>query len=143
MGLLYSYVCLISYESDCSIASEEYLLPRELSESPSGWEKYNPSPFLHAVLRLARLNTLYRLQMPLFEPYLRHYWTYGSLFHDNIMLLATATVFVALVLVPMQVGLATEQLGQNKSFIAASYGLTVFAILGPLYAFALMVLNVL
>ncbi|KAI9037822.1 uncharacterized protein KD926_011611 [Aspergillus affinis] len=158
MGFLYSYICLISYESDFNIASEKYLLPRQLSRSQSGWENWKNITsevlsnfdrnkvhrFLRAELRLARLDILHRMtQMPPFEPYLRHYWNYGSLFHDNITLLATATVFIALVLTAMQVGLATEQLGQNKSFMAASYGFTVFAILGPLCAFGLVILEAL
>ncbi|KAE8373899.1 hypothetical protein BDV26DRAFT_296510 [Aspergillus bertholletiae] len=36
------------------------------------------------------------------------------------------------------VGLATDRLKENKSFMAASYGFTVFAILGPLCAFGLV-----
>lgn len=43
----------------------------------------------------------------------------------------------------MQIGLATEQLGQSKSFMVASYGFTVFSILGPLCAFGLVVIEAL
>ncbi|KAL5358355.1 hypothetical protein BJX96DRAFT_146391 [Aspergillus floccosus] len=159
MGFLYSYICLVSYESDFNIASEKGLLPRRLIESPSGWEcwkklasevlsrhdrKLIHPRFLRAELRLARLDTLHRwTQMPPFEPYLRHYWNYGGLFHENITFLATATVFIALVLTAMQVGLATEQLRQSKNFMAASYGFTVFAILGPLCAFGLVIIQAL
>ncbi|KAJ5618523.1 hypothetical protein N7528_006634 [Penicillium herquei] len=159
MGFLYSYVCLISYESDFSIASEKYLLPRQLIKSKSGWEDWKRlvqevlsnddrktvhPRFLRAELRLARLDTIHRLtQMPPFEPYLRQYWNYGSLFRENITLLTTATIFIALVLTAMQVGLATEQLGQNKSFTAASYGFTIFAILGPICAFGLVMVDAL
>jgi hypothetical protein len=42
----------------------------------------------------------------------------------------------------MQVGLATDQLKESKRFMAASYGFTVFAILGPLCAFGLIILDV-
>ncbi|KAL6231122.1 hypothetical protein BDW75DRAFT_248106 [Aspergillus navahoensis] len=135
------------------------LLPRQLSESSFGWQGWKRlvsevlshddsrvvhPRFLRAELRLSRLDTIHRLtQLPPFEPYLRHHRNYGSLFYDNITLLATATVFIALVLTAMQVGLATEQLGRSKSFMAASYGFTVFAILGPLCAFGLMILEAL
>ncbi|KAL6228939.1 hypothetical protein BDW75DRAFT_250359 [Aspergillus navahoensis] len=159
MGFLYSYICLISYERDFNIDSDMGLLPRRLIESPSSWEGWKKLAsevlsrddrklihprFLRAELRLARLDTLHRwTQMPPFEPYLRHYWNYGSLFRENITFLATATVFIALVLTAMQVGLATEQLRQSKNFMAASYGFTVFAILGPLCAFGLMIIEAL
>ena len=43
-----------------------------------------------------------------------------------------ATVYIALVLAAMQVGLGTQQLSDNKAFNAASYGFVVFAIIGPL-----------
>lgn len=144
-GFLYSYICLISHESDFKVALENHLLPSELS-MPS-WKKWKQLSrevlsttnketvhprFRRAELRLARLNTLSQLtQTPLFEPYLRHYWDYSSLLRENFTLLATATVFIALVLTAMQVGLATEQLNQSGGFMAASYGFTVFAILFP------------
>ncbi|KAK0752900.1 hypothetical protein B0T18DRAFT_313080, partial [Schizothecium vesticola] len=65
---------------------------------------------------------------------------YSSLFHDNLAWIATAAVFMALVLTAMQVGLATEQLQGNATFQQASYG---FAILGPLCAFRLVALSAL
>ncbi|GAB1311990.1 hypothetical protein MFIFM68171_02200 [Madurella fahalii] len=43
----------------------------------------------------------------------------------------------------MQVGLATERLQGNTAFQQASYGFTIFAILGPLCAFGLVVLDAL
>ena len=57
--------------------------------------------------------------------------------------MATATVFIALVLTALQVGLATERLQENASFQQASYGFTIFAILGPICAFGLVVLGAL
>ncbi|KAM7209827.1 hypothetical protein V8F06_014790 [Rhypophila decipiens] len=57
--------------------------------------------------------------------------------------MAAATVFVALVLTAMQVGLATERLQGNAAFQQASYGFTIFAILGPLCVFGLVVLDAL
>ncbi|KAI1734013.1 hypothetical protein F4680DRAFT_439758 [Xylaria scruposa] len=49
--------------------------------------------------------------------------------------MATATVFIALVLTAMQVGLATEQLRGNAAFQQASYGFTIFDIVGPMGVF--------
>lgn len=57
--------------------------------------------------------------------------------------MAVATVFVGLVLAAMQVGLATESLQDNADFQRASYIFTVFAILGPICAFGLVILGVL
>ncbi|KAK4073084.1 hypothetical protein Purlil1_13133 [Purpureocillium lilacinum] len=64
---------------------------------------------------------------------------YGAFFRDNLAWLASATVYIAIVLAAMQVGLATE-LGHNDAFQSASYGFTVFSIVGPLAIMALIVL---
>lgn len=47
----------------------------------------------------------------------------------------TAIIYVTIVLTAMQVGLATTELSTNDSFNRASYGFTVFSILGPLAVF--------
>jgi hypothetical protein len=159
LGFLYTYACLISYESDFYIATNQHLLPHRTDGSSPDWEDWknlvgeilacqneeNVHPrFYRAELRLSRLDTIHRFtQFPPFEPYLRGRRNYGSLFRDNLTWLATATVFIALVLTAMQVGLATDQLKDNKSFMATSYGFTIFAILGPLCAFSLVVLDAL
>jgi hypothetical protein len=70
--------------------------------------------FLRAELRLSRLNTIRRL--PPFNPYLRGWRNYGSLFYENIAWMAAVNVFFALVLTAMQVGVATEQLQTNAAF---------------------------
>ncbi|KND87590.1 hypothetical protein TOPH_07776 [Tolypocladium ophioglossoides CBS 100239] len=57
--------------------------------------------------------------------------------------MAAATVFIALVLTAMQVGLTTDRLRENASFQRASFGFTVFAILGPICAFGLVALGAL
>ncbi|KAI1385836.1 uncharacterized protein F4822DRAFT_414280 [Hypoxylon trugodes] len=57
--------------------------------------------------------------------------------------MTAGTVFIALVLTAMQVGLATDRLKYDERFQQASYGFTVFAILGPLGAFGLAVLGAL
>lgn len=159
MGFLYTYACLVSYESDFRIANENHLLPCRFDSSPITWEdwkefvreiliQYNKDDshprFHRAELRLARLNNVHRItQLPPFEPYLRDRRNFGSVFRDNITWLSTATIFVALVLTAMQVGLATDQLKNSESFMAASEGFTVFAILAPLCAFGFIILDLL
>jgi hypothetical protein len=156
LGFLYSYACLISYEIDFAVAKEMHLLPSSPDDKVPRWEDWKKlvqeilrshdrdkthERFHHGELRLSRLNTINRLtQWPPFEPYFRSWRHYGDLFQANLTWLATATVFIALVLTAMQVGLATDQLKANDVFIAASYGFSVFAILGPLCAFGLVVL---
>ena len=157
MGFLYTYACLISYESDFTIAVDKHLMPQRSDGSIPRWEDWkklvseilphinqcNIHPRFHrAELRLARLDTIHRFtQLPPFGPYMRGRRTYGSLFRDNLAWLATATVFIALVLTAMQVGLATDQLKENKSFMTAAYGFAIFAILGPLCGFGLVVVD--
>jgi len=106
-------------------------------------EKHDPNKvhpqFVRSGLSLSRLNTINRFtRLPHFDPYLRGWRSYGNLFQDNLSWMATASVFVALVLTAMQVGLATERLQGNSGFQRESYGFTVFAILGPLRAFGLL-----
>jgi hypothetical protein len=156
LGFLYTYACLVSYESDFAIAKDKSLLPRMADDSMPPWESWKKlvreilashdqdkvhQRFHRGELRLSRLNTIHRFtQLPPFDPYFRVWRHYGDLFRDNLTWLATATVFIALVLTAMQVGLATDQLKANDSFMAASYGFTVFAILGPLCIFGLVLL---
>jgi hypothetical protein len=64
---------------------------------------------------------------------------YGDFFRDQFTWLASATVFVAIVLAAMQVGLATDALKENRAFQSASYGFTVFSIVGPLAAAGLII----
>lgn len=96
------------------------------------------------LLRLSRINIIHRFaRLPSFDPHLRGWRNYGSLFRDNLAWMATATIFTALVLAAMQVGLATERLQGNADFQQASYGFTVFALLAPLCTFGLVVLGAL
>lgn len=158
-GFLYTYACLISSETDFHVANEKRLLPRDEDNKPIKWTDwkilarellriYEQDPnmihprFLRAELRLSRIDIIHRLTtIPRFEPYLRSRHNYSSFFYDNITSMATAAVFVVLVLTAMQVGLATERLKDNATFQQASYGFTVFAILGPMCAFVLVVLG--
>lgn len=49
----------------------------------------------------------------------------------NMAPIGAATVYIAVVLTAMQVGLATPQLANNSVFQQASYGFTVFSIIAP------------
>jgi hypothetical protein len=159
LGFLYTYACLISSESDFFVANEKRLLPRDTEDSTIKWENwkklvrelvknYDPNKihprFLRAELRLSRINNISRFtRLPPFDPYLRGWRNYSSLFRDNLAWMAAATVFIALVLTAMQLGLATDRLKDNRSFQRASYGFTVFSILGPMCAFGLVALGAL
>ncbi len=159
LGFLYTYACLLSSETDFFIANKKRLLPREADDSTIRWakwkewarellEKHDPDKvhprFLRAELRLSRINTIHRFsRRPPFDPYLRGWHNCGSRFRDNLAWIAAATVFIALVLTAMRVGLATERLHGDAAFRRASYGFTIFAILGPLCAFGLVALGAL
>ncbi|KAK3898053.1 hypothetical protein C8A05DRAFT_19295 [Staphylotrichum tortipilum] len=159
LGFLYTYACLISSKTDFHLANEKRLLPRnDHNDEPISWPSWktlarellhthahDPSifhPRFHrAELRLSRLNTISRLITS--RPYARSHHSYGNFFRHNLAWTAAATVFVALVLTAMQVGLATDRLQEDPAFQRASYGFTVFAILAPLGVFGLMVLRAL
>lgn len=66
---------------------------------------------------------------------------YNAFFRDYFTWMASGTLYIALVLSAMQVGLATEALGANKTFQSASCGFTVFSILGPIVVVALLLLQ--
>lgn len=151
LGFLLSYTGLISHESDFFIAQEKHLIPKDV-EWPS-WKrlvselldidnidcKINQR-FLYGELRLDRLNKIYILSgRDVFRGYLPSWQQYGAYFRDNLAWLASATVYIAIVLTAMQVGLATS-LSENKAFRSASYGFTIFAILGPLLAAGMILL---
>ncbi|KAJ5131287.1 uncharacterized protein N7515_007326 [Penicillium bovifimosum] len=145
LGFLSSYMALVRFESDFFIAQTYRLLPNTIT-----WEMWlklnqqllrndanNPaninSRYLFGELRLSRLNKICMIfhARPL-SAYQITYHTYGELFHDYLTPVTAATIYVALVLTAMQVGLATNRLALSSPFQDASYGFTVFAILGPL-----------
>lgn len=138
LGFLRSYVALIQYPSDLTIARSAGLVPDELQwddwvatvsavlkTTPTVNRRYN-----YGELRLSRLNKICWARG---EPRGYHfpYQTYGEMFKAHIAPIAGATVYVALALTAMQVGLATRQLGDSAAFHRASYGFTVFAIVAP------------
>ncbi|KAF2627086.1 hypothetical protein BU25DRAFT_440297 [Macroventuria anomochaeta] len=161
LGFLHTYACLVSSESDFHIANEKRLLPcredgksiewtdwktlaRELLRAHEREPNMMHPRFLRAELRLSRINTIHRFtRLPHFDPYLRSRYNYGSLFGDNLAWMAIVTVFAVLMLTAMQVGLATERFKDDAAFQQASYGFTVFAILGPICVFGLVVLGAL
>lgn len=142
LGFLYSYAALVAYESDFEIARDRSLLPKELT-----WAQWQAvvnelrletiharvdQRFHHGELRLGRLTKIYYFMETPGKGYVRFWNQTSTFFHDNLAWVAGSTVYLAIVLTAMQVGLATESLVKNDSFQSASYGFTVFAILGPL-----------
>ncbi|KAI3572904.1 hypothetical protein IWW34DRAFT_810936 [Fusarium oxysporum f. sp. albedinis] len=142
LGFLFSYAALIRHESDFLLAKEKNLLPEEVTWL--GWisfvEQLNTEHiypdidprFYHGELRLSRLNKIYHLSRAPLRGYGVRWNQYATFFQDNFAWLAGTTVYIALVLTAMQVGLATDSLKENDAFQSASYGFTVFSILGPL-----------
>lgn len=147
LGFLSSYVALIQFESDLSIAHTYRLLPHDitwdqwlrlvqqlLKNGPANPQNINLR-YLYGELRLSQLNKIYAFRYGrVLRGYQFTYQTYGELIRDYLTPLTAATIYVALVLTAMQVGLATNGLSDSLSFQNASYGFTVFAILGPLIA---------
>ena len=156
LGFLYTYACLIPTETDFHLANEKRLLPRKNHDAPISWPawtalarellhtfSHDPSllhPRFHrAELRLSRINTLSRLTR--LRPYARGRHSYGSFFRAHLAWVSAATVFVAVVLGAMQVGLATERLQGDADFQRAAFGFAVFAIVAPVGVFVLVALR--
>ncbi|OAR02603.1 hypothetical protein LLEC1_06425 [Akanthomyces lecanii] len=150
LGFLFSYAALVSHESDFRSAQAKLLLPSEVRwldwrvfvdelDLEHIYSRIDPR-FYHAELRLSRLNILYAALRTPFRGYVPLWNQYGLFIRDNFAWLAGATVYIAIVLTAMQVGLVTESLAHSSSFQAASYGFTVFSILGPLITAALIII---
>ncbi|KAK1673680.1 hypothetical protein BDP55DRAFT_695371 [Colletotrichum godetiae] len=131
LGFLFSHAALIAHESDFHIAKEMHLIPeevqwlawrtavREFLGTSSVYPWIDPR-FYYGELRLSRLNKIYFFWKTPFRGYMSRWNQYGSFFHDNFALLASSTVYIAVVLTAMQVGLATEALQDNGAFQSAS-----------------------
>jgi hypothetical protein len=149
MGFLCSYILLISYEIDFILAQELHLLPSELDWK--GWldivqdllpqflvEEQRVSPRYHyGELRLCRINWIYRFDSRFrFQHFCRGYHyssqTYRSFLNANFGWLLVVFVYLTILLAPMQVGLATNQLRDSPLFNAASYSFSVFSLVVPL-----------
>jgi hypothetical protein len=152
LGFLFSYAALITYESDFKIAQEKHLLPKEVKwtawislvkqlDTKNIYGKIDDR-FKYGELRLSRLNKIYWCHLQL-HGYMKHWDQYGSFLRDNFTWLAASTVYVAIVLTAMQVGLAIDRLSGNESFVSASYGFTILSILGPIVTAGLMIVVVL
>jgi uncharacterized membrane protein len=150
---LFSYAALITHESNFYIANDKHLLPPDEEFSWQGWrtlveqlhtesiyQRINPR-FIYGELRLSRLKYIVS---PNGRSFLRGYMSlwhqYGTFFQENFQWLASATIYIAIVLSAMQVGLATKALANNDAFQSVSYGFAVFSILGPLAAAGLITL---
>ncbi|ROW09125.1 hypothetical protein VPNG_05680 [Cytospora leucostoma] len=149
LGILSSYTALVSHMSDFLIAQDRHLIPRGV-EWPA-WrtlvrevvgindiDQKVDQRFIYGELRLDRLNWINLLSGRI-RGYMLRWNKYTAFFRDNLSLLASGTVYIAVVLTAMQVGLATS-LADNSAFLSASYGFTIFSILGPLVVAALMFL---
>lgn len=144
LGFLFSYMALVQYESDFVIAMNHRLLPEDITWE--GWfrlseellknginQKKVNKRYLFGELRLSRLNKIYAFRKGhLLRGYEFTYQTYAELFQDYFTPLTAMTIYIALVLTAMQVGLATDHLSSSPPFQSASYGFTVFSIMGPL-----------
>jgi hypothetical protein len=151
MGFLLSYVALITYESDFRIAAEKGLIPKQVSWSR--WRRFVremlhaqgskeqhlwgdvAERFIYGELRLNRLNLIeVVLRGPLSRGFLATWTSFGSFYQYSSAVIIAGAAYVLLILSAMQVGLGTTRLADDDMFQAASYGFTVFSILGPLGA---------
>ncbi|KAF2732599.1 hypothetical protein EJ04DRAFT_440719 [Polyplosphaeria fusca] len=146
LGFLLSWVALIERETDFQIASTYGLIPGDVT-----WTSWlalaeeiphvpvNPR-FYYGELRLGRLNWIYRILRGQPRGYFSNCTTYGAFIRDNINSLITLFAYTTIVLSAMQVGLATEFLMNDYAFGMASYVFSIFAIVGPLSAIAVIIL---
>lgn len=97
--------------------------------------------FLRGELRFSRLSKILLFtHLHSLDPYTDGRHSYSAFIRDNLAWMSITTIFIALVLTAMQVGLATDRLQGNGAFQRASYGFTFFAMVGPLCAIALIML---
>ncbi|KAK1462743.1 hypothetical protein CMEL01_13854 [Colletotrichum melonis] len=151
LGFLFSYVALVVHESDFSIAKANNLLPHEVQ-----WKSWKllvqelldkgdvyrciDKRFYYGELRLSRLNKIYFFSKTPLHGYMPRWNQYGTFLGDNFTILASSTVYIAIVLTAMQVGFATD-LQDNTTFKSVSYNFTIFSILGPLVAASLLIVT--
>ncbi|CAH0047352.1 unnamed protein product [Clonostachys solani] len=144
-GFLFSYAALVRFEGDFLIAKDKNLLPSEVTwgawrefvrqtlASESIYEEISPR-FVFGELDTRILTRMLNAWSSWSGQirYERYGFRYGSFFRDSFSVLATITVFIAIVLTAMQVGLATTLLSDNATFQSVSYGFTVFSLVAPL-----------
>lgn len=161
-GFLLSYVWLVCSKSDLRRAQDAGLLGHEINWE--NWVSFTRS-LLRAIdiqtleqvnrryhygeLRLSRLNWIYRLasnhrsHVTLIRGYMYGYTKYSEVVQRNFAWVLVAFVYITIVLTAMQVGLATDRLGQSDTFQTVSYGFTVFSIVAPLIIVAFLAFNLL
>lgn len=144
VGFLLSYAALISYEIDFRIAQDKHLIPEivtwprwrllveELLYYTTNMHDMNivEMRFIYGELRRSRLDIVHRLGW--LAPVATIAIGLTEFIQSNLGWLASATVYVAVILTAMQLGLSTKFLTDNDAFHSASYGFTIFCILGPL-----------
>ncbi|KAH6886459.1 hypothetical protein B0T10DRAFT_81252 [Thelonectria olida] len=153
LGFLLSYVALVRHESDFIIAQESRLIPKDISwpvwnnmarsilSMDNIYHQIDPR-FVYGELRLSRLNKIYRcLGIDISAGYVSSFQRYDDFWRQNFTILTSSIAYMVIVLTAMQVGLATEALSDSHAFDRASYGFTVFCILGPLIFGAIMFLQ--
>lgn len=154
LGFLYTYVCLISSETDFFLAREKRLLPRRAMDSTVEWAEWKTmarellrehSPesvhprFLRAELRLSWIDWINRFTRFPSSEYIDGYNNYTSFYRENFRVMTALTVFLALVLSAMQVGLSTEVLQDSATFQTASVQFTLWSILWLIFFFGFIV----
>ncbi|KAL7790765.1 hypothetical protein V8C37DRAFT_417339 [Trichoderma ceciliae] len=131
MGFVYSYMALVAHESDFDIAKSKRLVPEEVEFED--WKTFISrmlgsskiigqidERFLYGELDLARLNKLFMFRHPL--KYLFQ-WNDGyGFFQDHFSLLPSLSIYMAVVLVSMQAGIAMTKLKENKALALVMYG---------------------
>ena len=161
-GFLLSYVWLVCSKSDLRVAQDAGLLGHEIHWE--NWVSFTRSllramdiqtleqvnrRYHYGELRLSRLNWIYRLtsknrsHVTLIRGYMYGYTKYSEVVQRNFAWVLVAFVYITIVLTAMQVGLATDRLGQSDAFQNVSYGFTVFSIVAPLIIVAFLGLNLL
>ncbi|KAI1483178.1 hypothetical protein F4774DRAFT_368464 [Daldinia eschscholtzii] len=150
LGFLHTYACLITHPADFQIALEQNLLPRDNDGSDPEWADWRKVAtevlcidttfqvhprFRRGELRLDRLNWIYVMKyLPSVRMYNSPWQNYTDFVTSNVSWVTATTVYIVVVLTAMQVGLSTDALKDNTAFHRASYGFTVFSILGPIIA---------
>ncbi|KAF5718826.1 hypothetical protein FMUND_4994 [Fusarium mundagurra] len=156
-GMVQSYTWLIQDKSDWKVAQAEGILSESIT-----WERWtafvspftdhleasdlNVNPrFKYGNLRLPRIQWLWRFRShtggvhAFVNGCLNQYSSYRRFFKQMVAPITVATVYFALILAAMQVGLATTMLQESDAFQSASMCLTVLAIVGPIAAVAMLV----
>ncbi|KAG5764692.1 hypothetical protein H9Q72_007244 [Fusarium xylarioides] len=147
-GMVQSYTWLIQDKSDWKIAQTEGILSECIT-----WERWtafvcsftdhleasdldvNPR-FKYGNLRLPRIQWIWRFRSQTggvhasVNGYLNPYSSYRHFFKQMVAPITVATVYFALILAAMQVGLATTMLQDSDAFQSASMCFTVLAIVG-------------